>query len=72
MSRTPGNQFSPTLYRTSNTNGSWNWSTVRNVNYQLNVIKNKYEAKKLAEMMQIFANILENCISSVHMRILNY
>ena len=29
MSRTPGNQFSPTLYRTSNTNGSWNWSAVR-------------------------------------------
>ena len=48
MSRTPGNQFSPTLYRTSNTNGSWNWSTVRNVNYQLNVIKNKYEAKKIS------------------------
>ena len=28
--------------------------------------------KKLVEMMQIFVNILENCISSVHMRILNY
>ena len=28
--------------------------------------------KKLVEMMQIFVNILENYISSVHMRILNY
>ena len=48
MSRSPGNQFSATLYRTSNTNDNWNWAKVRDVNYQLNAIKAKYEAKKIS------------------------
>ncbi len=47
MSRTPGNQFSTTLYRTSNTNDDWNWTRVRNVNYQLGKILPKYNAKAI-------------------------
>lgn len=48
MGRTPGNQFTATLWKTSNSNGAWDWTKVRNVNYQLNVIKGKYEAKTIS------------------------
>lgn len=47
MSRSPSNQFSSSLYRTSNTNSNWNWNDVRNVNYQLKQIVSKYESGQI-------------------------
>ena len=40
----PDNKFGTGLYKTSNANGDWSWTNVRNVNYQLNQILTKYKA----------------------------
>lgn len=40
----PDNKFGTGLYKTSNTNGDWSWSNIRNINYQLNQILTKYKA----------------------------
>jgi len=48
MSRSPNNKFTPTLWRTSNTNGDWYWNNIRNVNYQLGQINTKYAAGKIS------------------------
>lgn len=39
----PDNKFGTGLYKTSNTNGDWSWSNIRNINYQLNQILTKYK-----------------------------
>jgi hypothetical protein len=40
----PDNKFGTGLWKTSNTNGDWSWSNIRNINYQLNQILTKYKA----------------------------
>ena len=40
----PSSMFSKTLWRVGNDNGNWNWTNVRNVNYQLNHVLTKYSA----------------------------
>lgn len=48
MSLWPDNKFGTGLWKTSNTNGNWNWNNVRNINYQLNSLLANYNAGKLA------------------------
>lgn len=48
MSFYPDNKFGTGLWKVSNTNGDWNWSNVRNVNYQLGQIVEKYKAGKIS------------------------
>ena len=36
------------MYKTSNTNGDWSWSNIRNINYQLNQILTKYKAGSIS------------------------
>lgn len=44
----PDNKFGTGLYKTSNTNGDWSWSNIRNINYQLNQILTKYKAGSIS------------------------
>lgn len=48
MTRTPDDRFSKDLWKTSQTNGNWSWTNVRNINFQLNQIKSKYEAGQIS------------------------
>lgn len=48
MTRTPDNRFSKTLWKTSQTNDNWAWGNLRNVNYQLNQIKTKFDAGQIS------------------------
>ncbi len=48
FSRTPDNKFGTGLWLVSNTNSDWNWTNVRNVNYQLNQILTKYKAGQIS------------------------
>ena len=40
---TPGNQFTPDLWKTSMTGGSWDWTNVRNINYTLDMVLTNLE-----------------------------
>ena len=40
---TPGNQFTPDLWKTSMTGGSWDWTNVRNINYTLDKVLSNLE-----------------------------
>lgn len=48
MDFSPDNKFGTGLWKTSNTNGNWNWNNVRNINYQLNKLVGNYKTGKLA------------------------
>ena len=48
MSLYPDNKFGTGLWKVSNTNDDWSWSNVRNVNYQLGQIVEKYKAGKIS------------------------
>lgn len=48
MSLSPDGRFGIDLWKTSNTNSNWNWNNVRNINYQLNSLVDKYEAKQIS------------------------
>lgn len=48
MSRTPSDKFGTGLWLVSNTNSDWNWSNVRNVNYQLEQVLDKYNSKSIS------------------------
>lgn len=46
--KNPGGRFAKDLWLVGNTNSSWSWGNVRNVNYQLNQVLTKYQAKQIA------------------------
>jgi len=48
MSLYPDNKFGTGLWKVSNTNDDWSWSNVRNVNYQLGQIVEKYKAGEIS------------------------
>lgn len=48
MSLYPDDKFGTGLWKVSNTNGDWNWGNVRNVNYQLGQIVEKYKAGQIS------------------------
>lgn len=48
MSLYPDNKFGTGLWKVSNTNDDWNWNNVRNVNYQLGQIVEKYKAGEIS------------------------
>lgn len=48
MSRSPDNKFGTGLWRVSNTNSDWDWTDIRNVNYQLNQILAKYNNNEIS------------------------
>lgn len=48
MSLYPDDKFGTGLWKVSNTSDDWNWSNVRNVNYQLGQIVEKYKAGKIS------------------------
>ena len=48
MSLYPDNKFGTGLWKVSNTNDDWSWGNVRNVNYQLGQIVEKYNAGQIS------------------------
>lgn len=48
MSLSPDDKFGTGLWKVSNTNDDWSWGNVRNVNYQLGQIVEKYKAGKIS------------------------
>lgn len=48
VSWSPDNKFGTGLWKTGNTNDNWSWTNIRNINYQLNEILTKYNAKEIS------------------------
>lgn len=46
--RTPSDMYATGLWRVGNTNSNWSWTNIRNTNYQLNQILEKYQAGSIS------------------------